>query len=305
MDANDYLTVLKEMPMESLSVEQIEFQKSSTHEHLGESFQRYFEMVPANTEALKEHVYRLRYQIYCLETGFLPSAQYPGGLERDAYDDSAEHYLIRHRQTGTYAATTRLILPDRDRPQRSFPTESLSPHIDFPQRFDNRFRLQLGEASRFCVSKHFKRRLGELGTTTGAEIVGRHGYTATEDERRVFPHITIALLACLVRMSAHRGITHWYAFMEAPLIRLFRLLGIQWIAIGPTTNFHGTRQPCIIEVAQFLEHVKNRNRQIWDMLTDYGRFWQQDEHLSEWAERRFRATGGAVDRESEPMKMVV
>ena len=270
-----------------------------------DSFQRYFEMVPATTESLKEAVYRLRYQIYCLETGFLQSQGFPDGLEKDEYDDSSEHYLIRHRETGIFAATTRLILPDPSCPQRPFPTECLSSWVNLPQRFDNVFRRRLGEASRFCVSNDFKRRPGELGTTTGARLGNLQNYMTSEDERRIFPHITLALLACLVRMSARRGITHWYAFMEASLIRLFKLLGLYWIAIGPITDFHGRRQPCIIELAEFLERVKKRNVQVWDMLTDYGKFWLDDKSLARPALGNLRVADATTIKRSSQINSAV
>ena len=44
---------------------------------IDEAFHDYFEIVPATTEALKTEVYRLRYQVYCLETGFENPADFP------------------------------------------------------------------------------------------------------------------------------------------------------------------------------------------------------------------------------------
>ena len=73
-------------------------------------------MVPARTPALKEEVYKLRFQVYCNETGFEDPAACPDGLEKDEFDEQSIHYLIRHRTTDRYAATTRLILPDAQFP---------------------------------------------------------------------------------------------------------------------------------------------------------------------------------------------
>ncbi|MDD1617696.1 MAG: hypothetical protein CG439_2784 [Methylococcaceae bacterium NSP1-2] len=58
-----------------------------------DAFNNYFEMIPANTDELKQEVYKLRYQVYCLERNFLePDAN---GVEHDEYDHHSSHYLIR------------------------------------------------------------------------------------------------------------------------------------------------------------------------------------------------------------------
>jgi N-acyl amino acid synthase of PEP-CTERM/exosortase system len=241
--------------------------------HIVELFHDYFEMVPATTEVLKTEAYRLRYQVYCLETGFLDPQDFPDGLEKDEDDEWSEHYLIRHRATGTYAGTARLILPDLGWPERPFPTERLAQLTPAPLWVPPP-RAGLAELSRLCVSKSFKRRQGEGGTATGVGIHLQDVQNGREEERRSFPHIMIALLACVMRTSVTHNITHWYGFMEVPLFRLFNWLGISWAPIGQIAEFHGMRQPCILALPDYLAQVKQKNRELWDMLTDYGRFWQ-------------------------------
>ncbi|MFN3920736.1 MAG: GNAT family N-acyltransferase, partial [Methylohalobius sp.] len=94
-------------------------------------FYEYFKLVHATTEALKREVYKLRFQVYCLETGFERKEDcqvfYENGqevyLETDSYDCRSDHYLIRHNRSGLYAATVRLVLPDPGNPQALFPIE--------------------------------------------------------------------------------------------------------------------------------------------------------------------------------------
>ena len=64
------------------------------------TFNQYFEMVPATSDELKNEVYKLRYQVYCIETQFLNSEHYPDDLEFDEFDQQSVHYLIRHRKSG-------------------------------------------------------------------------------------------------------------------------------------------------------------------------------------------------------------
>lgn len=235
-----------------------------------ESFNTYFDMIPADTEALKYQAYRLRYQVYCLETGFESPEHFPDELERDEFDETSEHFLILHKRSGEYAATTRLILPDRDNPARPFPLEShcVLERTGLIKRVP---REKLAEVSRFCVSKSFKRRHGENGTTAGIGSEPRDAFL--EDERRIFPHITLALIASLVRMNRRHGFTHWLAVMEPALIRFLAHIGIHSTPLGPLVDYHGQRQPCIIEVENLLAGVKNKSLEIWEFLTNRGRFW--------------------------------
>jgi N-acyl amino acid synthase of PEP-CTERM/exosortase system len=62
-------------------------------------FHKYFEMIPVTTASLKEEVYRLRYRVYCLETGFELPERCSDELEKDEFDDSSEHFLIRHKRS--------------------------------------------------------------------------------------------------------------------------------------------------------------------------------------------------------------
>ncbi|MGR6033906.1 MAG: PEP-CTERM/exosortase system-associated acyltransferase [Candidatus Nitrosoglobus sp.] len=237
-----------------------------------DTFYNYFELVPAHSGEFKKEVYKLRYQVYCNETGFENSKDHPGGIEFDEYDSHSVHYLIRHRTSGAYAATTRLILPHINSCERLFPIEKYT-KIDSIELLKNIPRENLAEASRFCVSKDFKRRKNESGTLMGRlEPVGIGLDWVGEEERRIFPHITIGLFACLIRMSFENNIHYWYAVMEPALARSFSLLGIYFVAIGPLTDYHGKRRPYIIKISDLLSSVAKKDLNYWNMLSNKGRY---------------------------------
>lgn len=242
-------------------------------------------MVSATSDALLESVYRIRYQVYCLETGFEDPAQFPDGMEKDEYDIQSEHYLIRHRETNAFAATTRLILPHPQDLGRPFPTECHC-HIERLDLLDNIPRNQIAEVSRLCVSGEFKRRKGEPHTTAG---IGRNSSLRTsgrDNNRRVLPNFTLALFSCAVRMSSRHGITHWYALMEYQVARLFRTLGIHFIPIGPMVEYHGQRRPYLIKIADLLAETKIKNPDAWEMLSNSGNFWDDSDRdtVANWLE---------------------
>lgn len=236
---------------------------------LTEKFNEYFELVPADTQELKRQVYHLRFLVYCLETGFETLENCPDGLEIDEYDERSDHYLIRHKSSGEFMATTRFILPDPSNIENPFPVEAHC-HIDKIELLDGINRHDLAEISRFCVSKKFKKRQGESGTITGVHEGNVNSYS--EDERRTFPSITLGLIAALIRMTNKHNVNHWYAVMEPALIRFLANLGIHFTVIGPIAEFHGKRLPCLIDVNYLLSGVRHKNEDLWDLLTDYGKY---------------------------------
>jgi len=123
-------------------------------------FNEYFDIVSANTPDLLAESYRLRYRVLCLEEsvpGF-EKQKYPDGMERDEYDASSVHSLLRYRTTGEFVGTVRLILSDPADVDRPFPIE-LHAAGDFdPKRIDIRRlpRGQTAEISRLVVPRSLR-----------------------------------------------------------------------------------------------------------------------------------------------------
>lgn len=240
-------------------------------------FHHYFEIIPADTEALKREVYKLRYQVYCLETGFestedcrceMDPEGCPVYLELDEFDERSAHYLIRHKPSNLYAATTRLILPNADALDAPFPMEV---HCQLRERItESDRRKRLGETSRYAISKDFKRRVGESGTLAGVSdktIVREY-----DGQRKTLPHLSMALVACLMRASRLHGIKYWYAVMEPALFRMLQRFGINFTEIGSPVDYHGLRVPCMIALDEMLPSVKKTNYPVWELITNSGEF---------------------------------
>jgi N-acyl amino acid synthase of PEP-CTERM/exosortase system len=236
---------------------------------------RYFELVHAGNDELRMQAYRLRYQVYVLETGFEQQDHCRTALdqdgsrfhwEEDEFDRRSDHYLLRHRASGLYAATARLILPHPEDGREPFPIE-VHCNLKHPV-LDQIIRPRLGEISRFAVSKAFKKRLGEAGTLAGvADDIERY---FEADERRVLPHLSLGLFAAVMRMVRGHDISHSYAVMEPALKRLLGRFGVLFDQIGPEVDYHGRRVPCLITARSALEHIKQAARPVWDLITDRG-----------------------------------
>jgi len=244
------------------------------------AFNQFFELVHADTDELRLQVYLLRYQVYVLETGFESDSDCRSGSdengeaihwEQDAFDERSDHYLLRHRRTGVYAATARLILPSTLDVVAPYPIEL---HCPLDERItDPCVRARLGEISRFAVSKTFKRRIGELGSLAG--VADDIEIYFEEHERRVLPHISLGLFAAVMRMAHEHRITHCYAVMEPALLRLLRRFGIVFNRIGQDVDYHGLRIPCLMTADEALPSIKKVAPSVWDLITNRGELLQE------------------------------
>ncbi len=241
---------------------------------LTNTFSRFFDVRPVVTADELRLALALRYQVYCLETGFEDLAQHPDGVERDEFDGRAVHSLLMHRGSGMVAGTVRLVLPQAGDLSAPFPIEK---HCGDSVRrpVEAALRGQVAEISRFCISKEFKRRMAEPHTVWGSV----EGMTAEEllmSQRRLIPHITVGLFTAIVRMSAQHGIRYWYAVMEPSLLRLLTRFGIHFTSIGPAVNYHGARQPCFADASAVLSEMRRVCFPVWDLITEGGALWPAD-----------------------------
>jgi len=235
-----------------------------------ELYRQYFDtiVVGKNDKELLDEVYRLRYQVYCVENPFEDPSANPDGLERDAFDERGVHCLLLHKRSRLWAGAVRLILPNREDPGHSFALQDVcsDPAIADPERFP---LLQMAEVSRFCISKEFRKRQGDWLYPQSNEP------GEVEDERRVVPNMTLGLIEGLVQMSVENGVRYWCAVMERPLLRLLARLGIHFEDIGPLVDYHGRRQPCFLHIETMLAQVREERPDVWEILTDGGRHWDR------------------------------
>src|SRR5882757_577214 len=85
-------------------------------EPLLQRFERYFEVIEADTPELVEKAHAIRYRVYCEETHFLKAAKDANALEKDNFAAHSVHALLMHRKSGQPVGTVRLVLPLADAP---------------------------------------------------------------------------------------------------------------------------------------------------------------------------------------------
>lgn len=232
---------------------------------LFEQYASYFNTVRANTPALIEQVYRLRYEVYCIENSFEDPADFPDGLESDAFDSRSKHALLLHRPSNAFAGTIRVILPQPGG-SRLPALQLLAEHgVDFGAVLEER---RTAELSRFAVSKTFRRRAtdGRYPDLNADETPGQSGSNA-----RIIPLMTMGLMTAALQIGVEHGMTHACAVVEPPLLRLLAKHSMLLHPIGPLVSHHGLRQPCYFVVAELLETLRLRRPDLWQVVTDNGR----------------------------------
>ena len=233
-------------------------------ESLVDLYNRYFEVVPADSAERLDAAYRLRYQVYCVENPFENAEEHRDGREIDAYDRHSCHSLLIHRPTGSVAGTVRLVLPVAG---KRLPILHTCHHPILGDRHVLPPE-STAEISRFAVSKQFRRRAtDQLGVDYA--LVERPA-PGGDFDRRVIPHITLGLMKAIVQMSWERGIYHWCAVMEPALLRLIGRLGLEFPPLGPPVNYHGLRQPCYGHANTVLAGMRRERHDAWALITESG-----------------------------------
>lgn len=210
-----------------------------------DSFSSNFEIVAADTPVLLDAAHALRYQVYCVEQGYEDAGRFADRRERDEYDTRAVQCLVRHRATGIHAGVVRVVLPDRRDLSAALPMEAW-----WGDRLDRLALARLGvrrsaiaEASRFAISKTFRRRILEA-----SNVVGASPTSPTDDDghgRRQMPQIILGLIAAAIDRCRRAGIAHMYTAMEPSLPRLLARYGLRFTAVGPALDYHGQRLPLV------------------------------------------------------------
>jgi N-acyl amino acid synthase of PEP-CTERM/exosortase system len=220
---------------------------------------RYFQFSTVDGTPDLETTYRIRYQVYCIERGFLPQGSYPARLETDEYDACALHMLARHR-AGEPAGTARLVMHS----PMGFPILKhcvfTGEHAFLNDPSDPRL-LTYGEISRVAISKIFRRRVGDTpyggpprtdSSSTGAADVVE--FPASKDA----PEILLGLLRQIYHECKRRGLTHLMLACERSLYVMMRRLGFLIVPAGPEVDYYGPVRPYVASIQALEEEHRDK-----------------------------------------------
>lgn len=229
--------------------------------NLGEGFKKYFEVVPATTDELRDHVFRIRHAVYCEELKFEPER--PNRRETDEYDAQSLHCLIRHIHSKEFVGCTRLVLARPGDPMHPLPFERTCAATIDRKQMDPRSmpRHTIAEVSRLAVVNRFRRRKGE---ERSAVAVSDDSF-GTKDQPR-FPYIPVGLYLGTIEMAALHGIDTLFVLTEPRLASHFSKLGVKVRQIGGPVEHRGTRVPSVMSVSAILDGLNFVVRPLYKVI---------------------------------------
>lgn len=184
-------------------------------------FDTNFEVFLADTPDSKEIHYSIRYQVYCEEKGFENKSDFPMKMEFDEYDQSSEHFIVRHKESGDWVAAMRLVISG----EKGLPMER---HCVLYEGIDNSCFRKATELSRLCV-------LGKIRKSVGQGSLGK-------SSRRVNQSIIWGLLNAASEYCHHNTL-NWYFMTSASLEKILSRGGFKMSTIGDVCQHKGERYP--------------------------------------------------------------
>lgn len=208
-------------------------------------------VVPTSDVDVMRRVYELRFQVYCIECGFLNKSDYPTQRESDEHDVNSAHFAAFNLQD-ELAGYVRLVLPDAI---HTFPFQnhcvSLLEGAVLPPA------SQSAEISRLMVRQDYRRRVGDL-PPSGAST-GEVGPGVAYERRDPSPQILLSMYRQMYAYSVQNGIRYWYAAMERSLARALTRMQFGFQQIGPATDYYGPVAPYVADLRVLETQLSQRN----------------------------------------------
>jgi len=232
---------------------------------LAENFDQYFEIVLADTEELKQVSYRIRHTVYAEELGWEPVNS--KGIEVDECDPYSFSILLKHKRTGDFAGTVRLVIPPNTSPNSKLPfelhcAETVQKDVIDP---DSLPRGRFGEISRLSVPSSFRRRLDEKNKPFIVNDI-KDENAFSDDERRNFPNIAIGLYLSVVAMVKMCNHSHMFVVVEPRLCRRLERLGLKFEQCGEELDYHGIRALFLLKRENFTGNLNPEVLKLFKLL---------------------------------------
>jgi N-acyl amino acid synthase of PEP-CTERM/exosortase system len=199
-------------------------------------------------------VFELRYQVYCLERGYLPASEYPGQAESDQFDHHSDHFC-EFDDIGTVVGYARLVRADG---RGMFPFEYRCD--EFLDGLTLPDKEKSAEVSRLIIrGDHRRHRAPVRGDSTSC----RPSYY----RKSVKPNILPSLYRQMVIFSMASGIRYWYAAMERPLARSLLLMNYPFRQVTPLVDYYGPVATYMLDMHELHDRLAARNPRHLAWLT--------------------------------------
>jgi len=236
-----------------------------TEYSIAQNFNQYFKIKFANTKALRQEAYKIRYGVYSDELGWEPPNE--SKMEMDECDEYSYHCVLEHRNSGTFAGCIRLVIPPAQDPELKLPFESHCIQSARPEVVDTSSlpRGGFGEISRLAVLSDFRRRPNEKNRPYILDE-STTGNVFSVEEQRNFPNIAMGLYLgglALAELCNHVGIV---VMMEPRLNKRLKRFGLPFKQIGDEMNYHGNRAMFFLDRNDFEKELTSHLMELYKII---------------------------------------
>ena len=227
-----------------------------------------FKFKRVDSEELLKETYRVRYEVYCEECGFLPTADYPDGLEIDKFDKSSMHFAAF--ADDNVIGTARLVLySEHGYPLNEHCKELSINEAELPKN-------GLVEVSRLALRKSFRRRKEDgiyavesyLKKSEGGILPENPDEKSEQDRKRKSPVVILGLYKTMYQETLRVGFSHWYAAMERKLWYGLKTFHFTFQEIGPQVDYYGPVIPFLGIIEQLEKEVSTHSPELWSFLLE-------------------------------------
>jgi N-acyl amino acid synthase of PEP-CTERM/exosortase system len=214
--------------------------------------------------AVPPAIFRLRYEVYCLERAFLRAEDFSHGLEVDEYEGCSTHFAA-YATDETLVGAVRLVQPQDP---LCYPFEQ---HCTLFADYIMPPREQSMEISRLVVRKNYRRRRADsvhgVPGIVSAKLELPPSPPGVERRRTDSPMLLLGMYREMYRHSRKSGIRYWFAAMERSLVHSLDRLGFHFHAIGPQADYYGAVTPFVMDLNELEASLKLRNSALLQWIT--------------------------------------
>lgn len=192
----------------------------------------------ADTEPGRMIHYRMRFEVYCVQTGFEEASKFPDKQEKDEFDCRSKHFLAHNKRSGDWLGTTRLILPCEE----PLPIQrhcKLNTHVALDQ---------IAEVSRLLIANPAQRWREVAQPNAAQNLTTRTQSHHVPKEPHKRSNILKDLISALAGYCVDHDIPYTAFFITPALARILRRLKISLLEFGSPCEHRGLRIPYIADM---------------------------------------------------------
>jgi N-acyl amino acid synthase of PEP-CTERM/exosortase system len=222
-------------------------------------FDRHFEAFLADSPAGRDLHFRLRYDVYCRETGWEDPLRFPDLKERDEHDESAVAFLVRRKKTFDWVATMRLVLGRIEQ-------LPISRHVPLQlDRLPSASRGRIGEFSRLCLVGKYRRQARSASEEPGPTLELDDSFLQSS-YRLSESWIMLGLIRAAHAYSRMQGIDYWIFLVAESLARIIHRSGLDIEPVGPPVEHRGLRRPYLLDLVKGVAAMPVRAPRVHEMF---------------------------------------